>query len=89
MPRFPGVLANDYDPDGHPLTVTSIGFAGKAPSPSIWAPQFNADGGLTFIPESGKDSYELGVHITDGWGEFAYCKFSITVQVDPASPVNK
>ncbi len=71
------VLANDYDPDGDPLTVTVVG------SPKKGTVSQNADGSITYTPGAkakGSDSFDYW--ISDGAGtasatvEIAFAKGS-------------
>ena len=43
-----GVLANDIDPEGHPLVITKVGTA-----PSKGALHLNSDGSFTYVPGAG------------------------------------
>jgi VCBS repeat-containing protein len=74
----PGVLGNDSDPDGNPLT------AGLASGPSHGTVQLNANGSFTYTPTanySGPDSFTY--RASDGTATSAPATVSITV-----APVN-
>jgi large repetitive protein len=78
-----GVLGNDRDPDGDPLTVT----AATAPNGSVVV---NADGTLTYTPNkdfNGTDT--ITYTISDGQGGTSTAKVIVTIAPvnDPPAPV--
>jgi VCBS repeat-containing protein len=63
VPVSGNVLANDYDPDGDPLTVTLVR------GPAHGTLTLNADGSFTYTPDSGDDTYDSFEYlVSDGWG---------------------
>jgi hypothetical protein len=78
-PTTVAVLANDSDPDGDPLTVTSV------TQPAHGGAAINADGSVTYTPAanySGADAFTYT--ISDGDGGVATAM--VSVMVGPAPP---
>ena len=76
----PGVLANDSDPDGDPISITGMGGASHGAL-------FAGAGGFTYTPHagfSGTDSFTYG--ITDGGSTTSIA--AVTVTVTAATPTN-
>ena len=69
------VLANDYDPDNDPLTITSVG------TPSNGTAVLNSDGSVTYTPTSGTtattDSFTYS--ISDGNGGTSSATVSVFI----------
>jgi hypothetical protein len=81
----PGVLANDSDPDGDPITVSLVG------SPASGTLTLNADGSFSYVPDgefSGTDSFTYRVN--DGTADSGVATVTIAVSavndVPGASP---
>src|SRR5690606_15488671 len=59
----PGVLGNDFDPDGTTLTVNTLGTV----PPATGNLTLNADGSFTYVPEPGFDGTVTFTYLaTDG-----------------------
>ncbi|MDH5505570.1 MAG: Ig-like domain-containing protein, partial [Acidimicrobiia bacterium] len=77
------VLANDADPDGDEITLTSYGDA--TITQGILVDQ--GDGRFSYTPKSGTSYTEFFTYsVTDGWGGFASSTVTITITSAPASP---
>ena len=77
----PGVLANDSDPEGHPLKVTIV----SPPANGLLAPA--GDGGFAYLPDPGYfgvDSFTYTV--SDGKLSSNTATVSIEVLQAPAEP---
>ncbi|MGH9152827.1 MAG: Ig-like domain-containing protein [Acidimicrobiales bacterium] len=77
----PGVLANDTDPDGDPLT------AGMPTGPASGTLTLNADGSFTYTPDagfSGDDTFTYMAHDPDNAMDTA--TVTVTVGAAPAPP---
>ena len=75
-PALTGVLANDSDPDGDPLSVTPTPVSG----PSSGTLTLATDGSFTYVPTggfSGPDSFVY--EVTDGQGGSAQATVTLTV----------
>jgi Ca2+-binding RTX toxin-like protein len=78
----PGVLANDSDPDGDPITETLVG---SGPAHGTLA--LNANGSFTYTPASGYSGPDTFTYrATDGSLDSAPASVSITVSAAPAPP---
>ena len=76
VPAATGVLANDSDPDGDPLSVNPTPVSG----PSNGTLTLATDGGLTYVPNSGVTGPDSFVYeVTDGQGGTAQGSVSLTV----------
>lgn len=78
----PGVLGNDSDPDGDPLTATLV------TGPSNGTLTLNPDGSFTYTPNDdfvGTDSFTYEAN--DGQLDSSVATVSITVKQDPADRV--
>ena len=76
VPVTTNVLANDYDPEGEPLSITSVN------QPSNGSVVDNGDGTITYTPNVnffGSDTYSY--NITDGNGGSASA--TVTIWIDP------
>jgi len=76
----PGVLANDFDPDGDPVSVDPAGARGSDEGADVTV---NADGSFTYDPGSLFDYLPVGAQATDTFRYYAYdgCLHSL----DPAA----
>jgi len=73
----PGVLANDTDPDGDPLTAVQVGLAMHGTG------TINADGSLTYTPAAGFAGLDLlTYHANDGNNDSADAAVVISVGAD-------
>ncbi|MBK7421933.1 MAG: tandem-95 repeat protein [Propionivibrio sp.] len=90
------VLDNDRDPDGDPLTITSIAGVAVVPGSTVTLPSgkvtLNADGTLSFVPNPGfKGDVLFPYEISDGHGGTAMANVIITVaaavDVFPTAPM--
>lgn len=87
----PGLLDNDSDPDGDPISIVSFSIGGNSYSPgtTVNLPEgnltINADGSYTFVPASGYTGNvpTITYTISDG-AEIDTADFNITVR--PNSP---
>lgn len=75
----PGVLANDSDPDGDPLTASV-----SAP-PTRGTLVFNADGSFTYTPQQGYSGAD-GFTYTASDGRSASAPASVSITVQPPAP---
>ncbi len=74
----PGVLGNDSDPDGDPLTATLVS------SPANGTLSFNADGGFTYTPNTGFDGIDSFTYqASDGEADSDIATVTITVATAP------
>jgi hypothetical protein len=80
----PGVLANDSDPDGDPISVVFLGNGG-AKGACEWVNEL-PDGSFTVLLESGVTSTWCEVTITDGVDQ-ATSILSISIVLPAGSPV--
>ncbi|HKP22795.1 MAG TPA: Ig-like domain-containing protein, partial [Dongiaceae bacterium] len=82
--NLPGVLSNDSDADGDPLSATLVG------GPAHGTLTFNGDGSFTYDPDadySGGDSFKY--KISDGAGHFSSAEVSINVTAVDDAPTLK
>ena len=76
-----GVLANDSDPDGDPLTATLVGGASNGPL------ALNADGGFTYTPNNDFDGVDSFTYrASDGLTTSNLATVTITVEPIKAMP---
>jgi hypothetical protein len=74
-----GVLANDCDPDGEPLTAALLS------GPSNGSLTLNADGSFVYTPNSGFYGFDSFIYqASDGNGETAQA--TATIEIDQADP---
>jgi Big-like domain-containing protein/subtilase family protein len=79
IPVTIAVLANDSDPDGHPLTITTPGGGGIV---------INPDGTITYTPPAGFVGLtSFPYTITDGHDGFASATVTVTVRQPNRPPV--
>ena len=79
VPAATGVLANDSDPDGDPLSVNPTPVSG----PSNGTLTLATDGGLTYVPNSGVTGPDSFVYeVTDGQGGSAQATVTLTITPD-------
>jgi N-acetylneuraminic acid mutarotase len=77
----PGVLANDFDPDGDPLTATLVIY------PTQGSLLLNADGGFVYTPDAdfvGLDTFYY--RASDGQAESNLAQVSLQVLAEPNQP---
>ncbi len=81
---LPGVLSNDSDADGDPLSATLVS------GPAHGTLTFNGDGSFTYNPDadySGSDSFKYKV--SDGAGHFSSAVVQLTVVAVDDAPTLK
>ena len=80
----PGVLANDSDPDGDPLTATALS------DPTHGTLAFDTDGSFGYQPDPdwfGQDSFTYRAEATDGTSSAATVTITVTAVNDPPTGV--
>lgn len=87
VPVGSGVLANDSDPAGLPLTAVRTGGTG----PSHGTLVFNANGSFTYTPAKdfhGTDTFTYRAYNGTAYSSYATARITVTSVVDPPVAVN-
>ena len=81
-----GVLGNDYDPDGDPITaeIVTNGTKGTA--------TLHADGSFSYVPQAGKTgqdtfTYKVKDGVNDGSGSYYEAEGTVTINLVNRSPI--